>query len=371
MCENTIVISKMKRNILFCLFISFTATLTYAQEVPIPKPKTKAEKKAERKNMTLEQKIESVVPVDITLPTAKVGNKTISDVKDIKDIYNEGKEKAKYLSKDSIKKEFDEKYATVKGGIKDADKFKSGSLPDLGLKVSDKAKKLKKALKKDPNVFDGKKFEELAVTKQYIKQGSGSRMTYIEFYTLNDASIKPSPYLRDVFWYDMKSNRIVNALARDEKTNKVMHGPYKKYVGEDLMEEGFYYAGSKHGRWVKYDKNFNLIDKEIWNRGFYAESDIVYYDEQKTKVKEVTPRLFNKVTGDYFLYNESGTLAEQGKMDDSVKVGVWIEYYPSGNRRKKETQYSKDCYEKAEPFILREYDERGKITNESKEGKKF
>ena len=359
MCENTIVISKMKRNILFCLFISFTATLTYAQEVPIPKPKTRAEKKAERKNMTLEQKIESAVPIDIKMPKASVklpGNKTISSVEDAKKLAEKTKKDANAL---------------VDKTQKDADKFKSGSLPDLGLKVSDKAKKLKKALKKEPNVFDGKKFEELAVTKQYIKQGSGSRMTYIEFYTLNDASIKPSPYLRDIFWYDMKSNRIVNALARDEKTNKVMHGPYKKYVGEDLMEEGFYYAGSKHGRWVKYDKNFNLIDKEIWNRGFYAESDIVYYDEQKTKVKEVTPRLFNKVTGDYFLYNESGTLAEQGKMDDSVKVGVWIEYYPSGNRRKKETQYSKDCYEKAEPFILREYDERGKITYESKEGKKF
>ena len=378
----------MKRNILFCILLSLISSVLFAQtpssraiydstakSIPkaVPRPKTKAEKKAARKNMTFEQKVEDALHTNVTMPKARVKlptGQTISSVEDAKKIYN------KFSSVDSVKggltKFYDanKKYAnsTIKS---DADKFKNSTLPDLGLKVSEKAKKLKKSLKKDPNKFDGRKFEGLAVVHEYIRQGSGSRSTYIDFYTLNEPNMKPSPYLRDVFWYDMKGNRITNALARDEKTNKIMHGPYKKYVGENLVEEGFYFVGAKHGRWERYDKNFNLTDKELWDKGFLAESSLSYYDEAQTKIKEVVPRLYNKVSGDYFLFNESGTLAQQGKMDDSVKVGVWIEYFPSGNRRKKETQYGKDCYDGTEPFVLREYDEKGKIIYESKEGKRF
>lgn len=260
--------------------------------------------------------------------------------------------------------------ASLPGGnnissIDDAKKFATETLPDLGLKISKTFKDVKKELKSLKKEFNGRDYEGLKVQKQLIRQGSGNSLTFFEFYTLKEFT-QPNPYNRHLFWFDHKANRIVEGLGRDRETNDLMHGPYKKYLGDLVVEEGWYYLGTKDGRWESYDKNYNLLNKEYYNRGFYEESEISYYDEKESKIKEVKPKLYGKVTGEYFLFNESGTLAEQGFMDDSVKVNKWIEYYPTGNRRKKEIQFGKDCYDTSfESYVLYEYDERGKITFES------
>jgi antitoxin component YwqK of YwqJK toxin-antitoxin module len=254
--------------------------------------------------------------------------------------------------------------------VDDARKFATETLPDLGLKISKSFKKVKKELKSLKREFNGRDYEGLKVEKQVLRQGSGSRLTYHEFYTLREYK-QPDPYSRRLYWFDHKANRIVEGIGRDKERNDLMHGPYKRYVGDVLIEDGWYYMGTKHGRWELYDKNNNLLNKEYYEKGFARDATISYYDESQRKIKEVLPRNYNKVTGEYFLFNESGTLAEQGMMDDSVKVGQWVEYYPTGNRRKKEIQYGKDCFDTSfESFVIREYDERGKMIFESPKVKK-
>jgi antitoxin component YwqK of YwqJK toxin-antitoxin module len=300
-------------------------------EAQIPKPKRDPKKK-----QTLEEKIEENLPLmDATLPKAsgQVGDKSISSVDDAKKLFTE-------------------------------------TLPDLGLKVSKKYKDLKKAAKSLKKDFNGRDYEGIAVQKQYFRQGTGRSLTYYEFFTLRTYQ-QPNPYSRHIYWYDRKANRIVEGIGRDKNTNEIMHGPYKKYVDEQLVEEGWYYLGTKHERWETYDKDFNLIDKVYYDKGNFADSEVSYYDDKKEKIKEVKPKLFGKVTGEYLFFNESGTLATQGMMDDSVQVKEWIEYYPTGNRRKKVTHYPKDCYDKeTESYVAYEYDEKGKIVFESPKVKK-
>jgi antitoxin component YwqK of YwqJK toxin-antitoxin module len=265
--------------------------------------------------------------------------------------------------------------ASLPGGksissIDDAKKFGTETLPDLGLKLSKTFKDVKKEIKGLKKEFNGKDYEGIKVEKRLIRQGTGNNLTFLEFYTLREFT-QPNNYARHLYWYDHRSNRIVEGIGRDRATNDLMHGPYKKYLGDLVVEEGWYYLGTKDRRWETYDKNNNLLNKEYYDRGFYQDSDITYYDEQNTKIKEVKPKLYGKVTGEYFLFNESGTLAENGMMDDSLKIGKWVEYYPTGNRRKREIMYGKDCYDTAfEPYVLYEYDEKGKITSESPNIKK-
>lgn len=251
----------------------------------------------------------------------------------------------------------------------DARKLATETLPDLGLKISKGFKKVKKELKSHKREFNGRDYEGIKVKKETITLGSSSSPTYIEFYTLQEFK-QPDNYSRHLYWFDHKANRIVEGIGRDKTKNDLMHGPYKKYQGDLLVEEGWYYMGTRHGRWEQYDKNNNLLNKEYYEKGFARDARISFYDGSQ-KIKEVLPVNFNKVTGEYFLFNDNGTLAEQGMMDDSVKVGQWVEYYPTGNRRKKEVQYGKDCFDTTfESYVIREYDERGKVIFESPRLKK-
>lgn len=315
-------------------FVLLSFSMAYAQTSDaVPKAKRKGDKGYKKE--TIKEKLDKL-PVGVTTPTASAslpGGNNISSVDDAK-------------------------------------KFATETLPDLGLKLKKTIKDVKKEIKGLKREFNGRDYEGIKVEKQLIRQGTGNNLTFLEFYTLKEF-IQPNSYNRHLFWYDHKSNKIVEGIGRDRATNDLMHGPYKKYLGDLVVEEGWYYLGAKDGRWELYDKNYNLLNKEYYERGFYQDSEISFYDESQTKIKKVKPKLYGKVTGEYLTFNESGTLAEQGMMDDSVKVGRWVEYYPTGNRRKKETQYGKDCYDNSfESYVVYEYDEKGKITFESPKIKK-
>ena len=315
----------MKRIAIILLLTYSPLLFTYAQDV-VPKAKTKAEKKAERKNMTLEQKIESTLPVDVNLPTAKgsvkVGDQEINS-------------------------------------IADAKKFLNETLPSVSENAKKKSKKAKKEIAKaKAAIFDGKSYEKIAIEKKIWKRGSGARLEYKEFYLLKNHQ-KPNPYLRSYTWFDKKTNKIVEALTRDTRTNVLLHGPYKEYRGENLMAEGYYFLGAKDGRWLTYDKDFNLLDKVYYKRGFLQEAEISYFADS-VKIKEILPKQYGKVAGNYYRFFEDGTLAEEGKYDEGKKIGKWIEYYP-GNRRKKETLFTNDPFVETQPVVLTEFDDKGKI----------
>ena len=248
------------------------------------------------------------------------------------------------------------------------DAYVAGIVPDLGLKVK-QLKKLK-ADRKAKNKISKTEYEGLSMIKAYTKLGSGDRTVIEEFYILkdNDAA-KPLPYVRDVFRYYQRTNRVSSSIIKDEGNGLLLHGPYKRYVNGDLVEEGSYYAGMKDGRWEKYDSHFMLIDKARWHRGVPAESRLTYYDSTHHKIKEIVPVEYGKVKGTYMAFHENGTLAEEGKYDNGVKVGRWTEFYPAapnGRRlRRKLTQYGVDQWDTAfEPYTISEWDEKGKVTFE-------
>jgi antitoxin component YwqK of YwqJK toxin-antitoxin module len=314
----------MKRILVLLLCLPF---LSQAQ---IPKPQTKEERKAENKKKSLEERIEDALPVDVALPkaNAKVGKTEVNSIDDAKKLLTE-------------------------------------TLPDLGLKISKKARKLKKDLTKRKPAFDGKTYEKIAVEKKIVRLGVGEKMSYEEFYIQKDNK-KPNPYVKDIYWYDERSGKVQFTLGKDRTRSQILHGPYKRWIGATLVEEGFYYIGAKHKRWVWYDKNFNIIDKQYYDKGFLSDSRINYWDDSNTKIREILPVSYGKITGYYLSYHDNGVMESEGRIEDSVAVGRWVEYYAIGKKMKKEVQYGKDRYDTMEPYVIREYDEKGKLIYEHK-----
>jgi antitoxin component YwqK of YwqJK toxin-antitoxin module len=318
------------KSLLF-IFLSLPI-ISFAQDA-IPKPKTKEERKKEQKGKKLEERIEEALPVDIGLPSANatVAGKSISSVDDAKKLITE-------------------------------------TLPDLGLKVTKKAKKIKKDLTKNKPAFDGKTYEKTAVEKRIIRSGVGERMNYEEFYVMK-IDQKPNLYVRDVYWYDTKANKVQSAVSRNNTRSQLLHGPYKRWIGSMLVEEGFYFVGTKHKRWISYDKNFNIVDKQYYKKGFLESARFNYWDDDSTRIREVLPVSYGKISGNYFSFHDNGVMEQEGRLDDSVAVGKWVEYYPIGKKMKKEVQYGKDRYDATEPYVIREYDEKGKIIYEAPKSK--
>jgi antitoxin component YwqK of YwqJK toxin-antitoxin module len=257
----------------------------------------------------------------------------------------------------------------IGNGKEAADNFKSETLPDLGLKVKKVKAKAKEFLNR--NEYEGIKME-----KRIATFGNGNRLTTEEFFVLNDEA-EISMYARDLRWYDYQMQRTsTNAIKNIEEAD-ILHGPYKRFVADELVEEGFFYLGTKHGRWERYGKEFDndyvLLEKQNYFKGHPAESEISYYDAEKTKINEIIPFQFGKKTGDYFAYFPSGNIKEEGHYDDGVKIGKWIEYHEfgTGSKRKKETQFQKDKYDTGfESYIIREYDAKAKLIFENTEALK-
>ena len=249
---------------------------------------------------------------------------------------------------------------------KQKDDYVAGIMPDLGLKV--KQLKKQKADRKSKNKLSKTEYEGLSMVKAYTKFGSGDRTIVEEFYVLrdNDAA-KPLPYVKDIVRYYQRSGRVTSSIVRDEGAGLLLHGPYKRYQNGDLLEEGYYYAGMKDGRWEKYDANFMLLDKSYWHQGVPSESRLVYYDSTHQKIKEVLPVEYGKLNGTYMAFHENGLVAEEGKYDNGVKVGRWTEFYPinpSGRRmRRKLTQYPANQWDtEFDPYTITEWDQKGKVT---------
>ncbi|NIJ50850.1 toxin-antitoxin system YwqK family antitoxin [Dyadobacter arcticus] len=238
------------------------------------------------------------------------------------------------------------------------------TIPDLGLRVKEyKSQKKDRKQKKDKARLAKVQYEGIPMQAMSVKYGSGDRATVESFHVLKE--YKPmNPYVRatETRWYDKKGKKLSSALVKETQQALPLHGSYKKYNGENLIEEGYYYMGVRDGRWVKYDTKYNLIDKIIWNRGFPAESRITYYDSAHTQVKEVVPVAFGEVEGEYLAFYKEGQLMANGKYDEGKKIGRWVEYYQFRRQRKKEIQYPKTGWEEEfEPFVLREWDDKGKL----------
>ena len=172
-----------------------------------------------------------------------------------------------------------------------------------------------------------------------------------------------SAYAQEIWWFDPNQSRIVNSSIKDNKTAQICHGPFKKIVNNVIVEQGFFYMGTKDGRWETFGPENELETKVYYERGFLAGSSISYHDEAKKKIKQVVPNFYGKTRGNYFSFYPSGNLKEDGKFDDSTRIGRWREYYEfgTGGRLKKEWRYGKDKFDTSEPILMVERDSQGKI----------
>lgn len=236
---------------------------------------------------------------------------------------------------------------------------------------SEKNKQTKKPPKPKKNVFFG-----IKAKKAYTKIAKRKQLTLELFYVLKVPK-DPDPYIRDVFWFHTKKKKIyVGPIPEKELPfAKLMHGPYKKVHNKQTIEEGNFYVGTKHGRWVKnqFGPDEFLTDKQRFYKGYPADGEIVYYDvDHKTKVKEIIPYLRKEKHGEYFRFDEKGKLVENGLYEYDVKVGVWREYYSDIRRKiKRQTKYADNAFVKDfKPYVLTEHDLNGVVTYDYEEEQK-
>jgi hypothetical protein len=212
----------------------------------------------------------------------------------------------------------------------------------------------KKKKKPKKNVFYG-----IKTKKGFSKTGFGNNVVVEQFHYLKVFE-QPDPYVRDVFWYDFKKKKITNSRSFDPDNAAILHGPYKKMLGEQVLEEGIFYKGVRHGRWMRYNRNDILQVKEKFYKGWAKESQVTYWDREKTKLKEVIPVQFGEKEGYYYAFHENGMLAAMGEYHFDNKIGLWREFYPEKNRRKKEVLYSEYAFEKVlEPVVTKEWNRKG------------
>lgn len=216
----------------------------------------------------------------------------------------------------------------------------------------------------EPVVIQKKKprkkvFYGIKTKKGFTRKGSGDRVVVELFYVLKQHEPSP-PYVKDIYWYDYTRREIRKSEKFDPKKGVLLHGPYKKMMGDVLLEEGIFYKGSKHGRWMRYNRNDILEDKDKYYKGWPKESLVSYWDPERKKVKELIPVDHGDREGNYYKFHDNGTLAVSGTYLHDYRIGEWTEFYPSG-KRKKIILYPEDPFDReAKAYIKREWNESGR-----------
>lgn len=209
--------------------------------------------------------------------------------------------------------------------------------------------------KRKKNVFYGHKTK-----KRFTRSGYGNRVTTELFHVLKEFQM-PETLVRDIYWFDYKRNEVRVGGTIDERNGAILHGPYSKEQNGVILEEGIFFMGLKHGRWIKKDRDDILIDKEKYYKGWPKESLVVYYDTDRKQMKEIIPIEYGEKEGNYFYFHKNGKVAVRGEFKWDERIGDWYEYYPSG-QRKKLVRYGKDPYDNQyKPFILTEWNKKGQV----------
>ncbi|MFW5759699.1 MAG: toxin-antitoxin system YwqK family antitoxin [Cyclobacteriaceae bacterium] len=209
-----------------------------------------------------------------------------------------------------------------------------------------------------------KVFYGIKTKKGFTSSGFGNNITIETFYYLKEFE-QPDPYVRDIYWFDFKTRRIKIGGNIDPDYAGILHGPYKKIQDDEVVEEGIFFKGTKHGRWMKYGRMYDymvVVDKSKYFKGWPKESKVSYYDKDAKKLEEVIPIEYGKKEGNYYYFHENGMVAVQGEYRNDVKVGQWIEYYQFRRKRKKIIQYRNNPYDETfVPYIVQEWDQDGNL----------
>ena len=240
----------------------------------------------------------------------------------------------------------------------DTSKAAMAGMLALDEKKEEKAEKKKK--KRNKRYFLGYK-----VKRSFIKSGGSSRETLETFSYLPEHEA-PNPYAPHKYYYDSKKRKLYRTSSNevDDSRYKVLHGPYEKKIDGQVVEEGYYYIGTKHLRWERYRRGEEgiLLDKDHYEKGFQRDAVVTFYDGAERKIKEVIPYEYGEMQGIYYRFYENGQVEWTGRYEKGRKVGVWIKHYDFRGRRHFEYQYPETAYDKPfEPYLVKEYDRHGTL----------
>lgn len=217
-----------------------------------------------------------------------------------------------------------------------------------------------KAAKRKNNEFYG-----IRAKKIILKAVRGKNIYTEKFYILPNFEA-PNKYVQDKYYFNINAKpskrKIIKTRYVAEKYGMPLHGLYEKRVNGEILERGYYYKGTKHGRWVSYRRNdrykrgMELRSKVKYDKGFPKEARITYYDAKRTQIKEVMPYVDGKLEGTYYKFYKSGRVMEQGKYENEKKVGRWTEFYDRGKaNRKRIIEYPKNYWEEGEGVVTNEW----------------
>ena len=226
---------------------------------------------------------------------------------------------------------------------------------NLDFEKEDEPINTKKKKKPKKKVFYG-----IKTKKGFTRRGVGTRTTIELFYYLKKPETT-NTLVRDIYYYDYGRREIRKTANFDPKRGVLLHGPYKRMQNGILVETGIYYKGTRHGRWMTYNRDSVLVDKNRYFRGWPKESLVSYYDPtERKKTKEIIPIEFGEKEGNYYMFHENGKVAVTGEYQYNQRVGNWVEYYPDG-KRKRIIAYPKEAFNKEViPFIQAEWNDKGR-----------
>ncbi len=207
-------------------------------------------------------------------------------------------------------------------------------------------------------VLLGRKIDGFRTRKGYTQSGRGRNMKY-ESFRFSKKWNAGSPYVKFKYYYDPFKAAVVKkrkVADEDTLTLRPLHGPYKKIVGEDTIQMGFFYMGMRHGRWMEQKKSREvkfadtavsyqqLKTKENWYKGWPRDAELIYYESDRSKLKEVIPYMNGEQSGLYYMFFKDARVEAYGKYIDGYKVGKWTAYH---NRHKGTIKKSIWSYPKA------------------------
>jgi antitoxin component YwqK of YwqJK toxin-antitoxin module len=227
----------------------------------------------------------------------------------------------------------------------------------------EKAAQRKATTKKKKTLFMGER-----IKKGYTKSGPKGRNQVIEIFYFLKTPKQPNQYAPTKWLYNPTKKRLEKTatLAEIDLTKyKILHGPYKKMQGGKVIETGFYYIGTRHLRWERFNKDNILLTKVHYEQGFPRDANITYYDGGNTMVKEVVPYIDGKLEGEYMSFKNDGQPEWHGQFENGKKVGTWTKYWGFRSRRHYEYEYGESGYEpQTEPVLVKEYNRNGVLIYE-------
>lgn len=222
----------------------------------------------------------------------------------------------------------------------------------------EKEEKKEKKKKERKNIWFG-----IKTRRGYAKREIRGQEIY-EYFNYTEDSRRLDPYIRDVYWFDTQE-RSIRTSGYEEGKGYLLHGPYERTINETVVESGMFYYGTKHKTWMLFDSNNVLQDKNHYSEGWPKESRISYYESSSRSVEEIIPIQYGLEEGNYFYFYDDKQVAVTGEYQYGEKVGLWTEYWDTGNTkaiRKREIQYQDEPYTKNfRPYIRAEWDKDGNL----------